>query len=82
MKTQFNNSLHVIIGALIALIMFQTFAGIPIAVQYFLTIFVVGAVSVMWEWFWKMKNDAYIDYWDVVRGVSGAVLMLTILNVL
>jgi hypothetical protein len=82
MKTQINNSLHVIIGALIVLILFQTFAGIPIAIQYFLTIFVVGGLSVIWEWFWKMKNDAVIDYWDVVRGVAGAVVMLTILNIL
>jgi hypothetical protein len=80
MKTQFNNSLHVIIGAFLGWLLFQTFNGVPIAIQYFLTIFVVGVLSIFWEWFWKIKNNAVIDYWDVVRGVAGGVLMLTILN--
>ena len=80
MKTQLRNFLHVIIGGIIGLLLFQTFEGIPFLVQLFLTTFVIGVLSIIWEWGWKMKNDAVIDYWDVVRGVSGAVVMLTILN--
>ena len=80
MKTQLRNFLHVLIGAFLGWLLFQTFNGVPIAIQYFLTIFVVGVLSIFWEWFWKIKNNAVIDYWDVVRGVSGGVLILTILN--
>ena len=82
MKTQFRNALHILIGALIGWILFQTFAGIHFIIQLFLTAFVIGVVSVMWEWFWKMKNDSVIDYWDVVRGIAGGLFIVIILNIL
>jgi len=76
------NLLHFIIGAIIGILLFQTFDGVPFAIQLFLTTFVMGVIGTMWEWGWHMYNKSIIDYWDVFRGITGAILTVLILELL
>ena len=76
------NLLHFIIGAIIGILLFQTFDGVPFPIQLFLTTFVMGVIGTMWEWGWHMYNKSIIDYYDVLRGVLGALLSLIILELL
>jgi len=73
-----NYHLHLLVGGLMGWVLSLTFSGVPLFVQYFITIFVSGLTAVAWEWSWKMKNDAPIDYRDVFWTVLGAVITLTI----
>jgi hypothetical protein len=73
-----NYHLHLLGGALIGWVLSMTFEGVPIVIQYFITIFVSGITATGWEWFWKIKNNSPIDYRDVFWGVVGAVVTLTI----
>jgi hypothetical protein len=72
-----NYYLHLIVGALIGLILTFTYAGVPIALQYFLSMFITGCFATAWEWFWAMKGNP-VDKWDVIWSIIGAVLVLTI----
>jgi len=76
-----NYHLHLLVGALIGWVLSMTFEGVPLFVQYFITIFVSTVLGVVWEWIWKMKNDALIDYRDVFWGVVGSILSLTLFTI-
>ena len=69
---------HFIGGGIIGVILSQTFNGVPIFWQFFITTFVTLVVGVMWEWFWKIYNKSAIDYYDVFWAIVGAVASLTI----
>jgi hypothetical protein len=76
-----NYHLHLLGGALIGWVLSLTFSGVPLFVQYFITIFVSTLLGIGWEWGWKIKNDALIDYRDVFWGVVGSILSLTIFTI-
>ena len=80
-KEQFRNWLHYLIGAVIGMLLFQTFDGVPFPIQLFLTTFVMGVIGGMWEWGWNMYNGSEIDYYDMFRGVAGALTSLIILEI-
>jgi hypothetical protein len=63
--------LHLIVGALIGLILTFTYAGVPVFIQYFLTMFVTGIIATIWEWGWAMKGNP-VDKWDVIWSIIGA----------
>lgn len=75
------NLLHYLIGAVIGMLLFQTFDGVPFPIQLFLTTFIMGVIGTMWEWGWQMYNKSFIDYMDVLRGVAGALISLIILEI-
>jgi len=72
------NLLHGVVGAVLGYLLSLTFGGVPLSIQIFLTIFVVGIIGIMWEWFWKMYNHSEIDYLDVVRAVVPALFFVNI----
>ena len=74
------NLLHYLIGAVIGMLLFQSFSGVPFAVQLFITTFIMGVIGGMWEWGWNMYNGSEIDYYDMLRGVAGALTSLIILE--
>ena len=76
------NLLHYLIGAIISILLFLTYDGVPFPIQLFLTTFIMGVIGTMWEWGWYMYNKSIIDYYDVLRGVAGALLSLIILELL
>jgi len=69
------NLLHYLIGAVIGMLLFQSFSGVPFAVQLFITTFIMGVIGGMWEWGWNMYNGSKIDEWDVVRAVLAGLLV-------
>lgn len=81
-KEQVRNWLHVLGGAIIGGILFQTFSGITIPVQLFLTAFIIGVGGTMWEWGWHMATKSKIDKWDVVRAVVAGIAVVVICNIL
>ena len=74
------NLLHYLIGAVIGILLFQTFDGVPFALQLLITAFIMGVIGTMWEWGWQMYNKSYIDYNDVLRGAIGALVTVLILE--
>jgi hypothetical protein len=74
------NLLHYLIGAVIGILLFLTFDGVPFAIQILITAFIMGVIGTMWEWGWQMYNKSFIDYMDVLRGAIGALLTVLILN--
>jgi len=74
------NLFHYLIGAVIGMLLFQTFDGVPFAVQLFRTTFRMGVIGGMWEWSWNMYNGSEIDYYDMLRGARGALTSLIILE--
>ena len=76
-----NYHLHLLGGALIGWALSLTFSGIPLFVQYFITIFVSTLLGIGWEWGWTAYNKSPIDYRDVFWGVVGSILSLTIFTI-
>jgi hypothetical protein len=76
-----NYHLHLLGGALIGWVLSLAFSGVPLFIQYFITIFVSMLLGIAWEWSWKAYNDSEIDYRDVFWGVVGAVVTLTIFTI-
>jgi hypothetical protein len=72
----FRNLLHVVVGGLLGYLLSLAFDNIQLLVQLFLTVFVVGSLGIMWEWFWKMYNHSEIDYWDVIRAIIPALFFV------
>jgi len=75
------NLLHYLIGGVIGILLFLTYDGIPFALQLFITTFIMGVIGGMWEWGWQMYNKSFIDYMDVLRCITGALLSLIILEI-
>ena len=81
-KEQFRNALHILIGAALGWVLSLTYSGVPIPIQIFLTVFVIGVIGTMWEWGWNMYNKSVVDYLDVVRAViAGLVVNIFLLIV-
>jgi hypothetical protein len=80
-KEQFRNALHILIGAALGWVLFQTFDGVVIPVQIFLTVLVIGIIGTMWEWGWEMYSKAPVDYWDVKWSVIGALVIQIIYTI-
>ena len=76
-----NYHLHLLGGALIGWLLSLTFSGVPIVIQYFITIFVSTLLGVGWEWGWTAYNKSPIDYRDVFWGVVGSILSLTLFTI-
>jgi hypothetical protein len=76
-----NYHLHLLGGALIGWVLSLTFSGVPIVIQYFITIFVSTLLGIGWEWGWTAYNKSPIDYRDVFWGVVGSILSLTIFTI-
>jgi hypothetical protein len=74
-KEQIRNGLHILVGAVLGWLLFKTYSGIPIPIQIFLTVFVIGVLGTMWEWGWNMYNGSEIDYLDVVRAVAAGLVV-------
>ncbi len=74
----FRNFLHILIGAGLGYLLSLTFNGITFFIQLFLTAFVVGGLGVFWEWAWKAYNKSEIDYYDVLRAVIPALIVVII----
>ena len=81
-KKQFRNFLHILICAIIAWVMFQTFKGVNILMQHLFVSFVTVVIGVFWEVFWHKYTGSKVDYKDVIRGVISANLIVLILNIL
>jgi len=81
-KEQIRNGLHILIGAALGWVLLLTYSGIPIPIQIFLTVFVVGVIGTMWEWGWNMYNKSVVDYLDVVRAVLAGLVVVIISNFL
>jgi len=76
-----NYHLHLLGGALIGWLLSLTFSGVPIVIQYFITIFVLTLLGIGWEWGWTAYNKSPIDYRDVFWGVVGSILSLTLFTI-
>jgi len=76
-----NYHLHLLGGAIIGWLLSLTFSGVPIVIQYFITIFVSTLLGVGWEWGWTAYNKSPIDYRDVFWGVVGSILSLTLFTI-
>ena len=76
-----NYHLHLLGGAIIGWVLYLTFSGVPLFIQYFITIFVSTLLGVGWEWGWTAYNKSPIDYRDVFWGVVGSILSLTLFTI-
>jgi hypothetical protein len=74
-KEQIRNKLHILIGAALGWVLSLTYSGVPIPIQIFLTVFVIGVIGTMWEWGWHMYNKSVVDYLDVVRAVIAGLVV-------
>ncbi len=74
--------IHLIVGVFIGWLLSQTFEGVPIFVQFFITAFVSTVIGIFWEWGWKMYNDSEIDYRDVFWTALGSVTYLTLITII
>lgn len=69
-----NYYLHLIVGGVISRILCETYEGVAIPMQLFLSVFILGVFGFMWEGGWAMKNETVPDWMDVVWGCIGAIL--------
>ncbi|HRE77107.1 MAG TPA: hypothetical protein PLL09_04695 [Flavobacterium sp.] len=72
----FKTILHIIFGVGFGYLLTLTFYGISFAIQLFLTVFVVGGLSIFWKWLMKAFKGTDFKYQDVLKAVIPAIIVV------
>lgn len=72
----FKTILHILIGVGFGYLLTLTFNGISFVIQLFLTVFVVGGLSIFWKWLMKAFKGTDFKYEDVLKAVIPAIIVV------
>jgi len=69
------NSVHFIAGALIAFLLNFTFDNLQMYERLIIVFIVVGIIASWWEIIREMRGQSYFDLNDVIRTISGGLIL-------
>lgn len=75
------NSLHFIVGALIALLLSLTFKNYFLYEKLIIVLIVTGFFGVTWEIGREMLKKSFFDWNDVYRTIIGGIVTILILSI-